>query len=161
MSDMQCYIMIGPLGAGKTTYAKALANDSSLIYLCPDDLWDRSEFSTYSDDIKIPSWGRIYDRIYQCVKRNESFILDSAQATRSSRIEVTGVIRSMSHGHYKITAIHLLSSLEQCLQGVRSRQDLVPESKVLEYYEALLREPPSLTDGYDEIIPIRRDEPSS
>lgn len=158
MSGSECYIMVGPLGAGKTTYAKAFAAEAELVYLCPDDLWDRAQVSRYSDELSISIWGQMYGRIYQCIKRRESFILDSAQSSRSSRMEVTGVIKSMSHGQYRITAIHLHCSLERCLAGVKSRNDLVPREKVCEYYETLQKEPPALADGYDRIIPVHRDE---
>ena len=158
MRALECYIMIGPLGVGKTTYAKAFARERALAYLCPDDHWDRLQISHYSDEISIPVWGHLYDQIYQCIRRSENFILDSAQSTRGSRREVAGVIRSMSRGRCKITAIHLESSLEQCLRGARSRPDRVPPEMVREYYEMLQKEPPALADGYDELIVVRRDE---
>jgi predicted kinase len=156
MRQNECYIMIGPIGAGKTTYAKELAREAALIYLCPDDHWDRTRSGRYSDETSIQTWGRIYDQIYQCIKRRRNFVLDSAQVRRSSRREITGVIRTVSRGTYRVKAVHMQCDLQRCLQGVRSRRDLVPEEKVREYFEVLQRELPDLDDGYDEIITVQR-----
>jgi predicted kinase len=146
--------MIGAIGSGKTTYARRLAKESNLVYLSPDDYWDRSSIHEFSDEISIESWARIYARIYQCIKRGQDFIVDSAQRNRRSRRELTGVIKSMAHGEYKITGIFLKRDYDECLAGVRTRKESVPEEKICEYYESLQKEPPTLGDGFDEIIEV-------
>lgn len=155
MSQNRCYVMVGAIGAGKTTYAKELAQLEALVYLSPDDFWDRSRVDEYSDQIQIDVWGSIYSQMYQLIKQRRDFVLDSAQVRRSSRREVTGVIRSIAGDDYRLAAILVQCDLERCLARVRSRGEFVPEERIQAYYKVLMEEPPSLDDGYDEIILVQ------
>jgi len=146
--------MIGPLGAGKTTFAKRFCEERGLVYLSPDDHWDRSKLREYSNEISINAWGNVYAQIYECIKREQEFLVDTAQRERRSRREITGIIRSMSHGEYKITGIHVKRDLGQCLESVRGREEIVPDERVREYYDSLQQQPPDPGDGYDEIIEV-------
>ncbi len=152
--ERRCFIMIGPLGAGKTTFAKRFCEERGLVYLSPDDHWDRSKLREYSNEISINAWGNVYAQIYECIKREQEFLVDTAQRERRSRREITGIIRSMSHGEYKITGIHVKRDLGQCLESVRGREEIVPDERVREYYDSLQQQPPDPGDGYDEIIEV-------
>lgn len=152
---LKCYLTVGCLASGKTKIAKEIATKEHLIYLNPDEFWDRKSIKEYSPPIWINAWSEVYKRVYQAIKNEQSFIIDSIQKNHVVRKEIINVIRSIAHNQCEIIGMWVKTDLDKCIERNKIREDSVPEEEIIKVYNIIQQEPPSLEeDGYDRIIEV-------
>lgn len=153
-----CVGMIGGIASGKSTVAAMLAKKYDLKIVNPDDYWERDEPYTYSRACE--NWAKAMGEEYKCVKLGQSFIIDTASRVPIARRELTSVVRAWSAGKWEddfiIVGVYVKTDLEKCLFRNRARgEKKQPDGRVIEYWEALAKEPPDAkTDGFDKLYVV-------
>jgi len=128
--------MVGAPGAGKSTYAKKLAETEDAIIISGDDV--RAELFGSAEIQR--DWFAIWDRIIELVEENagRNIILDGTHYRTDYRAEAIDMLRS--YGYRKVEAVVINPTLATCLARNFQRADRnVPDYVVKEMYEKLQR----------------------
>lgn len=88
-SQPVCYLICGFLGAGKTTYAQKLAQESGHIHLNPDEwcmkLFSKSEYEQNWNECFSKTIDLLWEKASEYAKQGISVIFDMGFWTRKSR----------------------------------------------------------------------------
>jgi len=157
-------IMIGAMGSGKTHIAKLLAKEFGLVYINPDNYWERDE--PYSWGRVCENWSRAVAKQYRCVKMGFSFVLDTSSRVQRVRQEATRVVKAWSHGkpgsNFRVIGFYVDTSLDVCLRRNQARENSQSSKKVMEYHDLLQADlPKQREDGFDILIKFSNDEDCS
>jgi predicted kinase len=131
---MNAYVMVGAPGAGKSTYAKKLAEAQNAFVISGDDI--RAELFG-SAEIQ-GDWGQIWERIEELVSEccGMNVIIDGTHYRKDYRQEAITLLRS--YGYEKVEAIVMDASLATCLaRNFQRRERNVPDYIVKEMHEKL------------------------
>jgi predicted kinase len=131
--DLYSYVMVGAPGAGKSTYAKKLAETENAVIISGDDV--RQEL--YGDSSVQGSWIQIWDRIEELVSGScgMSVILDGTHYRKDYREEAITLLRSF--GYLRVEAVVVNPSLPACLARNFQRKRHVPDYVIKEMHEKL------------------------
>ncbi len=131
--DLTAYVMVGAPGAGKSTYAKKLAETENAVIVSGDDV--RREL--YGDASIQGSWVQIWDRIEEYVSGSCGMpvILDGTHYRRDYREEAITLLRSF--GYLRVEAVVVNPSLATCLARNFQRKRHVPDYVIKEMHEKL------------------------
>jgi predicted kinase len=135
-NNLTAYVMIGAPGAGKTTYAKKLAETENAHIISGDDV--RAEL--YGSAEIQGNWSEIWERIDELVSEScgMSIVLDGTHYRKDYRQEAIMLLRS--YGYDKVEAIVMDSSLATCLARNFQRSERnVPDYIVTSMHEKLQR----------------------
>ncbi len=132
-NHLTAYVMVGAPGAGKSTYAKKLAETENAVIISGDDV--RREL--YGDSSVQGSWVQIWDRIEELVSGScgLSVILDGTHYRKDYREEAISLLRSF--GYLRIEAVVINPSLATCLARNFQRKRHVPDYVIKEMHEKL------------------------
>jgi predicted kinase len=132
---MNAYVMVGAPGAGKSTYAKKLAETENAVIISGDDV--RAELYG-SADIQ-GNWSDIWARIDELVSEASGVpvILDGTHCRKDYRAEAVTLLRS--HGYERVEAVVIDSSLATCLARDFQRKRHVPDYVIKEMHDNLQR----------------------
>jgi predicted kinase len=128
------YIMVGAPGAGKSTYAKKLAEAENAVIISGDDV--RAEL--YGSAEIQGNWFEIWDRIDELVSESCSMpvILDGTHYRKDYREEAVALLKS--YGYDRIEAVVVNPSLATCLARNFTRRDRnVPDYVIQEMHTKL------------------------
>ena len=75
------YLMCGLSGAGKTTFAKKLAEKYNLIYLSIDDFYKEYGNGQYDEDSGFKVWIEFFKAIHTCEKYRANILIDTNAPT--------------------------------------------------------------------------------
>jgi protein phosphatase len=144
------FVMVGAPGAGKSTYAKKLAETENAVVISGDDV--RKELFG-SAEIQ-GNWFAIWDRIVELVEENvgRNVILDGTHYRTDYRAEAIAMLRS--YGYWGVNAVVLNPSLATCLARNFQRADRnVPDYVVKDMHENLQRSLKGLdSEDFDNVI---------
>lgn len=143
------FVMVGAPGAGKSTYAKKLAEMEDAVIISGDNI--RKELYG-SHDIQ-GNWFEIWDRVIELVEENahRDIILDGTHYRADYRAEAIDMLRS--YGYSSIEAVIINPSLATCLARNFKRADRnVPDYVVTEMYEKLQTSLKRIDDENFDII---------
>ena len=130
---MECIILIGIPGAGKSTYYKDKFDDTHLrINL--DMLGRRSRESAI---------------FKAAVKTNTKIVIDNTNTTIKDRMKYIPLLKKHK---YKIIACYFQTDLEKTIEANNKRDRVVPEKVIRTYYKNLII--PELCEGFDEVYRI-------
>ena len=150
MTRTIAFVMVGAPGAGKSTYAKKLAETENAVIISGDDV--RKELFG-SAEIQ-GNWYAIWDRIVELVEENvgRNIILVGTSHRKDYRAEIIDMFRS--YGYWGVNAVVLNPSLATCLARNFQRADRnVPDYVVKDMYENLQRSLKGLdTEDFDNVI---------
>ncbi len=132
-NHLTAYVMVGAPGAGKSTYAKKLAETENAVIISGDDV--RREL--YGDSSIQGSWVQIWDRIEELVSAScgLSVILDGTHYRKDYREEAISLLRS--YGYLRVEAVVINPSLSTCLSRNSQRKRHVPDYVIKEMHEKL------------------------
>ena len=130
---MECIILIGIPGAGKSTYYKDKFDDTHLRINI--DMLVR--ISRESDIFKA------------AVKTNTKIVIDNTNTTIKDRMKYIPLLKK---NKYKIIAYYFQTDLEKTIEANNKRDRVVPEKVIRTYYKNLII--PELCEGFDEVYRI-------
>jgi predicted kinase len=144
---------IGVPGCGKTTYLKPLAQKLGLAYINSDDIREELTGSPADHGQETEVWGLVHRRIKDALQVKGAVI----DATYSKKIDRVQLIKYCKvNGAKEIIAYWFNLPLETCLERNRQRDRIVPEIAVNKMYNRLTLSPPTLDEGYSEIIEVKK-----
>jgi predicted kinase len=148
-------IGIGIPGAGKTTRLSEFALERGLIRLSPDDIRERllGDYRDNSQNSLV--WQRLYSQI-RAVLRGGSVIVDGSGTNPMYRRQDIELYRSW--GAERVIGVVFVAPLEVALARNAQRAKPVPIEGIHHFYELLTSYPPSLEDGFDEVIVVDTSE---
>jgi predicted kinase len=131
--DLTAYVLVGAPGAGKSTYAKKLAETENAVVISGDEV--REEL--YGNAEIQGNWGEIWDRIDELVSEScgMNVVLDGTHYKRPYRKEAITLLRS--YGYSRVEAVVVDASLATCLVRNWSRERNVPDYIVKEMHSKL------------------------
>ena len=81
MNGKRIYIIAGPTGSGKTTFAKELIKDFKMPFINADEI----AFDLAQDDfrtVRVAAGKIFFSQIDKCISRGRSFIVETTLAGR-------------------------------------------------------------------------------
>jgi len=133
MNQLTAYVLVGPPGSGKSTYAAKLAETENAVIVSGDDI--RAEL--YGDSRIQGDWSEIWDEIDTRVSEScgMSVILDGTHCREDYRAEAIALLKS--YGYDRIEAVVLETSLPNCLERNANRERNVPEHVIEQMHSDL------------------------
>jgi protein phosphatase len=134
MTRTIAFVMVGAPGAGKSTYAKKLAETENAVIISGDDV--RKEL--FGSAERQGNWFAVWDRIVELVEENvgRNVILDGTSHRKDYRAEIIDMFKS--YGYWGVNAVVLNPPLATCLARNFQRADRnVPDYIVKEMYDQL------------------------
>jgi predicted kinase len=153
MTKTIAFVLVGAPGAGKTTYARKLAETENAAVISLDDV--RAELFG-SAEIQ-GNWWRIWDRVIELVEENvgRNVILDGTFYRKDYRAEAIDMLRS--YGYWGVNAVVLNPSEATCLaRNFQRTERNVPDYVVKEMHEKLQTSLKNIdTEDFDNITLVR------
>jgi predicted kinase len=150
MNNPIAFLMIGPPGAGKSTYARKLSKETGAYIIEGDEI--RSQVGK---QMKRPAhWTELEDAIEGEIQEilPESLILDGPHCDRLERRQAVDLLQSYG---YDVVAVVLKTPLETCILRNATRHRSVPRHAITRWENRLEKELSSLpTEPFKEIITI-------
>jgi predicted kinase len=131
--EPKAFVMVGPPGAGKTTYSQHLANTYNAVILSGDDI--RADL--YGSAEIQGNWGEIWQRLEELVAENCGMpvILDGTHCRTDYRTEAITLLKSYGYTH--INAVVVERSLATCLRQNAGRRRKVPKHVIHQMFSDL------------------------
>ena len=149
MTKTNCYLLVGVPGSGKRTLAKRLARSKSALVLSTDTirtlLYGNPEIQGNWKDIEKV----LHRLLLKCVSQNKSVIIDATHTLRAHRKTLLTLSNKISW-----SCIHLKTDLNTCHKRNLKRSRTVPKTVIDSMYQNLLKEPPTLSEGFTHIKTI-------
>ena len=145
---MKAFVMVGAPGAGKSTFATALANTENAHIVSGDNV--RAEL--YGSANTQGDWVDIQERIEELVSEfcGKTVILDGTHYRSSYRKEAIALLRS--YGYDQIEAVVINPDLDTCIMRNANRHRGVPRHVIVAMYKKLQSSLPFIdTDGFDKV----------
>ena len=148
MENPVAFLMIGPPGAGKSTYARQLSKETGATIIEGDAL--REEVSPGFPAL----WTALEDAIEEEIQEilPEPLILDGPHCDRFERGQAVNLLQSYG---YDVVAVVLDTPLETCILRNATRSRSVPRHAITRWENSLERELSTLsTEPFKEIITV-------
>jgi predicted kinase len=150
MTKTIAFVLVGAPGAGKTTYARKLAETENAAVISLDDV--RAELFG-SAEIQ-GEWWKIWDRVIELVEENvgRNVILDGTFYRKDYRAEAIDMLRS--YGYWGVNAVVLNPSEATCLaRNFQRTERNVPDYVVKEMHEKLQTSLKNIdTEDFDDVL---------
>jgi predicted kinase len=142
MNKLTAYVLVGPPGSGKSTYAAKLAATENAVIISGDDI--RSEL--YGSAEIQGDWGEIWERIDELVSEScgVPVILDGTHCRKDYRAEAIALLRS--YGYERVEAVVMETSLANCLARNFKRERNVPDYVVKQMHQDLQQSLKTITN---------------
>jgi len=122
------YLMSGPSGAGKTTFAKKLAEDRNLQYLGIDDFYAVFNGSEKRHEDEFDVWMAFFQAIHLAELKGRNIVVDTNSPTKSKRTEFL----DWFGGFDQHVLIFVNAPVELCVANNLSRERVIPEDAMNE-----------------------------
>lgn len=167
-NPIQCHILIGIPGSGKTTFAEQWCNhDPSLCHISTDAIRHR----LYGDAIEQGTWAEIEREILiqaeQAINQQQAILYDATNAKRSHRFAILRHLTQHFQSLQPDRPLHFYgwqfkTPLEICHQRNRHRHRTIPPPILDEMHDALSVFPPDRAEGFRSLSPppSRNDDPT-
>ncbi|TAF55291.1 MAG: hypothetical protein EAZ61_04510 [Oscillatoriales cyanobacterium] len=153
-NPIQCHILIGIPGSGKTTFAEQWCHhDPRLCHISTDAIRHR----LYGDAIEQGVWTDIEREILkqagQAIAQQQAILYDATNAQRPHRFAILQHLTQHFQALQPDRPIHFYgwqfnTSLEVCHQRNRHRHRTIPPAILDEMYDALTTFPPDRAEGF-------------
>lgn len=144
------YLMTGPSGAGKTTFAKQFAAANKLQYLGIDDFYALINGSELRHEDETDVWLIFYKAIQLAELHGRDIIIDTNAPTPTKRTQFLDWFPNFDHYLIYITAEYY-----QCFENNKNRVRQVPADQFDEMYFGFV--PPSCfeDDRWKSVVSYR------
>lgn len=153
------YLMVGPPGAGKTTFVSwslVAGGDLSPSYvLNPDGLLYEGMEYRWSKSRVARAWRRIREDYHQLLRTRRNLALDATNVQRDDRREY---VEAASHAGYRVIAVWFAVPLDVLVERDAQREDAgkrVGEERIRQFLAAA--EAPTAEEGFDEVWTVGPD----
>lgn len=162
MSPPRLLLLIGLPGSGKSTLARQLLESQ------PGDIListDAIRGQLFGNEAIQGSWSKIWTELQRQLQQAalqisqgmaHEAIFDATHVVRRHRREAIALIRSC--GFVNLTGLWLDVPLDVCLERNRQRDRQVPDAVIERMHRRLMGAPPSLPEGFDNLIRYTRFE---
>lgn len=126
------YLMSGPSGAGKTTFAKQFAKDNGYQYLCIDDFYTliNGDERLHEDCTEV--WLIFFKAIHLAEMHGRNVVIDTNSPTKTKRTEFLDWFPSFEHNLIFVSAPYDL-----CVQNNASRNRKIPAGELREIFDSV------------------------
>ena len=142
---MKAFVLVGIPGAGKSTYAKKLAQIENAVIISGDLLRHELETSGVSDPCWVEIWDFVEEKVAEAAECGRNVILDGTHVGSQHRAETVTMLHS--YGYTGVEAVILDLSLAMCMKRNQARKRKVADY-VISHMHKTLRE--SLPTIYSE-----------
>lgn len=147
----QLIVLIGLPGSGKSTLATQLLAQCPRTQLISTDAIRGQLFGNEAfQGPWLLIWREIQWQFQQALIAGGTIIYDATNAQRRHRREVIDIARELGFTH--ITGVWVRTPVWQCLARNKRRERKVPEDVIFRMYRQLREAPPSLEEGFDNLI---------
>jgi predicted kinase len=165
MTDIPLILLIGLPGSGKSTWAaQFVAQRPGYRWVSTDDIRQR----LYGDAAEQGDWLQIWQAVVQDWQTSadavaqgllQGVVYDATNVRRRYRRSAIAIARQCGFTH--LTAHWFDLPLEVCLQRNRQRSRQVPEEIVLRMHRQLMGAPPTLAEGFDQLVRLGLEDPAT
>ncbi|WP_083580193.1 ATP-binding protein [Planktothrix tepida] len=153
---MICHFMIGVPGSGKSTIAQQLAEITQGVIISTDRIREQ----LYGEEIIQGNWSEIEAEVLKqmeaAITSSQPIIYDATNAYPQWRLELLEKIALISPEISRSWVAWVLETpIEICKQWNQNRQRHVPESVIEEMGKAIANFPPTLSEGFITIYPVK------
>ena len=134
------YVMCGIPASGKSTLSKQISEQFNMVRLSLDEMG-------YVRQHKLIS------HVVNTLKDGKSVVADSLYTKKQWRTEL---FQSVQHIKCRCVLLYMTTSLDECIRRNQGRENTLPDFVIEHLYNSI--EPPTLDEGWDEIIFINNDE---
>jgi predicted kinase len=145
MERPTAFLMIGPPGAGKSTYARQLSSETGAAIIEGDSVYQTAG----------PLWTELEDGILEKIEEHlpNDIILDAPHCDRHERRLATDLL--MMHG-YDVVAVVMKTPIKVCILRNATRAKHVPRHAITRWENRLERELSALTtEPFKEVITVQ------
>lgn len=141
---------VGAPGCGKTTRLKPYAEEIGATYLNPDEIrkWVLDDEFNRTDDTLV--WDILNSSVKLALKAGRHVIIDAKNSDPHYRAQ--DVDNYKTYGAKKIVALFFNRQLDECIVNNAKRERPVPEEDIKKVYQILQSTPPSMDEGFDEVV---------
>ncbi|CAD5969464.1 hypothetical protein PCC9214_03713 [Planktothrix tepida] len=148
--------MIGVPGSGKSTIAQQLAEITQGVIISTDRIREQ----LYGEEIIQGNWSEIEAEVLKqmeaAITSSQPIIYDATNAYPQWRLELLEKIALISPEISRSWVAWVLETpIEICKQWNQNRQRHVPESVIEEMGKAIANFPPTLSEGFITIYPVK------
>lgn len=145
---------VGIPGSGKTTYIKQhlLADIPDIAVISPDTIRQELSGNMADQTVSAEAWDLAYKRSGQALKQGKSIIFDATYARPDKR--KADIKFYKDSGATAVICIYFSVSLQLAQQRNASRERTVPNHVLIHMHNWLMAKPPSLAEGFSDIITI-------
>ncbi|WP_254173631.1 ATP-binding protein [Planktothrix pseudagardhii] len=153
---MICHFMIGVPGSGKSTIAQQLAEITQGIIISTDRIREQ----LYGEEIIQGNWSEIEAEVLRqmetAIASSQPIIYDATNAYPRWRLELLEKIALISPEIPRYWMAWVLETpIEICKQWNQNRQRQVPEFVIEKMGQAIANFPPTLSEGFITIYPVK------
>lgn len=141
---------IGAAGSGKSTRLLELQREFDLARVSPDDIRERVVGPVYDPTRNQEVWDIAMQDAAEHIAAGESLIMDATHYGEAWRREHAARYRQM--GAQAVFGAVFLLEVDTIMQRMEQRDRKVPRSEVERMQNAIIATPPTLDEGFDDII---------
>lgn len=132
MNRPKMYLMSGPSGAGKTTFAKQFAQDNGYQYLCIDDFYTLINGNEQAHEDETDVWLIFFKAIQLAELHKRNIVIDTNSPTKVKRTEFLDWFSSFEHH-----LIFVYAPFELCAKNNASRNRTIPSDEFKEIFDSV------------------------
>lgn len=143
---------IGIPGSGKSTFLREHANALGGLYLNTDAI--RGELTGDEGDQSVNSeaWDILYDRASDALYEGTSAIVDATHLNPEQRSKDIRLYRTV--GAKSVIGLLFTIDFATAWERVQTRERTIPYPDMKRMHNALLKHPPIVDEGFDQIMRI-------
>ena len=139
---MKAFVLVGIPGAGKSTYAKKLAQIENAVTISGDDIRTELETSGVSDPCWVEIWDFVEEKVAEAAECGRNVILDGTHVGSQHRAETVTMLHS--YGYTEVEAVILDVDVKKCTERNAARKRKVADYVISQMHKTLRESLPTI-----------------